>query len=213
MDEAGGIDPFVDKLFRFNVLFFSNDLPDMRVIELVYPEEIMGVIADHFPPGSNQTQLMLKNGRNDYLCPYFKMLAVNYSERSVTNYKLQTFMQRTGILGVHSKCDQAIIIGFSRGDESGSPMDIPIQYRWIPVDMIEPVSVETLLENRPQTHERLMSIPGLSLPCFVPDDIHWNIMKYLRHPCAQLIKDHRDRLLSWLAYWDDHFRIVLAAAW
>lgn len=207
LDRHDGISTFVESLTSFQVLIFSNADVDMRVVELQSYDQIKALIESNFPTTIGITTMTVKNESGDEFCQYFKMFLIDYSPKTVINYKLQTFMRSTGIVGIHSRCTAAVIVGLIGNDIDALPVEIPIQYRSIQLDYID----------RSSGHYNILSMDslcgnqGLSIPSIVPVDVHWNIMKYLRHPCADIISAHRDRVFSWIMYWDNHFSNVFAS--
>lgn len=213
LDESQeGIDKFVGNLFSFHVLLFKNDDFDMRVIELTDAFEVEQCIKDNFT-STNTTQLILANGTSRNDCPFFRVVMQDYSPKNVINYKLETFFRSTGILGVHARCSIALVVGLCANDPAAAMIGIPSAYRVCPIknlELLSPIDLTcTQSEVRKVALDRLMSIPGMSLPVVLPREVHFKIFGYLRHPCAQLILDHRRQLLQWINYWDEHFACVV----
>lgn len=209
LDSDKSLLPFIENLSSFQVLVFANTDVDMRVLELQSYDQIREFMKDNFPMYyTGITTMTVKNESGDEYCPYFRMFLVDYSPKTVINYKLQTFMRSTGIVGIHSRCTAAVVVGLLGNDIDALPVEIPVQYRSIKLDYIDRVASPTNMTNM----ESLCGNQGLCIPSILPLELHWNIMKYLRHPCADMISAHRDRLMSWLMYWDNHFSNVFAGA-
>lgn len=208
LDTDNGISTFVEALTSFQVLIFSNDDVDMRVVELQSYDQVKLLIDSNFRTTTGITTMTVKNESGDEFCRYFKMFLVDYSPKTVINYKLQTFMRSAGIVGIHSRCTAAVIVGLIDNDIDALPVEIPIQYRSIQLDYIDRSPAHFNMSSM----DSLCGNQGLCIPSVVPVDVHWNIMKYLRHPCADIISTHRDRVFSWIMYWDTHFSNVFTSA-
>lgn len=213
LNEPDGIETFVNDLFAFNVLLFKNEEEDTKVFRLLDPVQVPELILSNFNKPSETKQLILSNNTGDPLCPYFRIIMEDYSPKHVTNYKLETFFRRTGILGTHCRCSKAMIIGLMSNTVGSSMVDVPVEYYISPqryVDVSTPIelsSTKSVLRTfKPDT---VMGIEGMCLPVTLPVELHWSILKFLRHPCAVIISDYKQHLLLWMTYWDDHFDSIV----
>jgi hypothetical protein len=204
------IDKFVDSLVAFHVLFFKNDDLDMRVLELQDWEVLNNTMRVLFTDVNTATHMLVSNGLNDDRCPYFRIIMQDYSMRTPVNYKLETFLRQSGILGVHARCSVAMVIGLMGNSLEAPMVDIPASYRCIPitgVDMIDLTGRDS--DMREFEGKRLMGIQGMELPCDLPIEIQSHILQYLRSPCAELIHAHVDQVQAWVAYWHRHFAYLV----
>jgi hypothetical protein len=219
LEKPGALEEFVDDLFAFHCLMMRNEDESMIVIKMLTPDQLIADMSSLMEPGAETVDIVVPNGKTDPLCPFFKVVMNGYSNIGPLNYKLETFFRATGILGVHARCRMALVVGMMNKDYSNSLVDIPEEYHTLPVrpiDMYGPIDLyshQSVMRNRCLEH--LMNIPGMELPAELPPPIHWNIMKYLRHPCAEMILTHRERMLVWLSYWDHHFDVLFnsPSAW
>lgn len=210
--EPDGINKFLDDLFSFNLVIMRNGDHDPVVLKMMDPLQIAYVIDDYFD-GGDKTEMVVANGKPDSLCPFFKFIMKDYSLTHPTNYKLETFFRRTGILGVHARCSVAIVVGMMSDKSSNSCVDVPMEYHYIscrPLGFMAPLEM-TVHQSvmRKRCLDKINGIQGMSLPIALPRDVHWNILKFLRHPCAEMIIQHKNKLLAWCAHWDHHFAYVI----
>ena len=209
LDDVDKMASFVESLFSCHVLLFKNEDFDMRVLELQSEMEVQAALNVHLQ--SPTTQMIIANGTNDKSCPFFRVVMQDYGVKTPINYKLETFFRASGILGIHARCNAAMVIGLTTNDSSSSMISVPAVYRTcpiVPIDMMSPIDLTwTQSEIKKNEISRLMSIPGMSLPVQLPQELHFNIFKYLRHPCAEIILQHKKQMLQWIAYWDRHFAI------
>lgn len=215
--EPDGINKFVDNLFAFNIVLMRNSDHDPIVLKLMDPLQISFVIDDYLQ-GGDKTEMIVANGKDDPLCPFFKFIMRDYSLTNPVNYKLETFFRKTGILGIHSRCSTAIVIGLMSDGKSDSCVDVPMEYHYIscrPLGYMAPLEMTThqsVMRNR--CLDKLKGIRGMSLPVQLPESVHWNIIKYLRHPCAEMILQNKAKFRKWCAYWDHHFDSVIhSSSW
>lgn len=215
LNEPDGINKFLDDLFSFNIVILRNSDHDPIVLKLMDPLQIKFVIDDYFQSGV-KTELIVENGKKDILCPYFKFIMKDYSTTHPVNYKLETFFRQTGILGVHARCSTAIIVGMMSDSHGKSCVDVPMEYHYLscrPLGFMAPLDMSlTGSIARKRCLDKINGISGMSLPYCLPAEVHWNILKYLRHPCAELILDHKQKLLAWCAHWDHHFAYVIRSS-
>lgn len=201
----------IDKLSTFHAIFLSNSDVDMRVLELKDGTDIMNVVASEFSKPNNITQVILPNGNLDEQCPYFRIIMQDYNISSVVNYKLETFMRAAGILGIHARCTIALVVGLASNGMTSPMIDIPSSYRLChiePLNIMAPIDMTCMSTevSRVQGSTKLMDIPGMRLPYYIPQDLHWHIFKYLRHPCAVIIQSEFDFWTRFMAYWDMRFQ-------
>ena len=212
LEEEDGIRKFVDDLYSFHVLIMKNEDKDMVAVRVMSPEELSLRLNDFFGSGVETVQMIVKNGKEDPLCPFFMMIMSDYKDTFPINFKLETFFRTTGILGIHARCSKAIVTGLMSQEHTNSMIDIPVEYHCLSIPSpslrgtIDLYSHHSTSRNK--CLEKLMDVPGMPLIPSLPYCLHWNIFKYLRHPCAVMIQEHRQRMLFWMAYWDNHFELV-----
>lgn len=209
LEEENGIQNFVNDLYAFHVLVMSNVDKDMQVVKVMSPVQLGLRMTEFFAVGEETVQMTVKNGKEDPLCPFFLMIMSEYKDTSPINFKLETFFRITGVLGIHARCSKAIVMGMMSMEHTNSMIDIPLEYHCMsipsrslngPIDLYSHHST-----TRKKCLEKLMTVPGMPLPYNVPATVHWNIFKYLRHPCAEIIQQERHRMMVWMSYWDHHF--------
>lgn len=208
--ESDGINKYLDELWSFNVLYFTNQDPEPRVLKMANPLQLKYLLDERFPIGE-RTTINLANHRRDILCPYFHIVLhqVGSCKEVDYNYKLQTFLRRAGISNIPLRCRAALIVGLMQKDMVDSAVDVPIEYHMtspVPVDMVGPIDITSAMSSvHSSDMDKLCGVEGMLVPFTFPQDCHWCVLKYLRHPCAEMILDHRRKMLAWIAHWDAHF--------
>lgn len=212
LNDDGAVERYVNDLFAFRVLLLRNEDVDVQVVKLMDKLCLAYMIDEHFIGRKNTVEMVVANEKDDILCPYFKIIMNNYLETEPVNYKLETFFRTTGVLGIHARCSVALVVGLMSNVNPDSMVDVPIEYYYTcarPLEITGPVDMfshQSIMRKR--CLDKLMDVPGMPLPAVLPSSVHWHIFKYLRHPCAQLILDHRQQMLTWLYYWDIHFNML-----
>lgn len=224
LDTDSKMDQFVNQLFNFHVLVFNNDDFDLRVVTVERSDMLHDVMMEYFENIDKATSVVIQNGRTDDRIPFFKIVMEEYSPKTPINYKLETFFRRSGIIGVSSRCKIAMVVGLMSSDMDAIMVDIPLEYHTIPIPSLEGVDLTGTGESvKAHAGDYLMNIPGIPLPYELPQEIHWNIMKYLRRPEAeeinhrigfvQSVLDSYDQFLERLgAYYDEHFANIFSTA-
>lgn len=204
------IDAFAERLFHVRVIICDNNDPDIRVLELDGEHGVADYINKHFDSSVNVTQLIVPNGKPDDhdfdMCTHFRIICAEYHSKSPTNYKLEHFLKSAGITGVGTRCRMAMIVAMM-GSTDSRHMSVPMKYTSL---SIQDLSMFSPIEVYGGDVQELCNIPGMVLPKYLPDELHWNIMKYLRHPCAQLIKNEMERINE---YWKMHFELLFVDAY
>ena len=217
--EPDGINKMVDDLFSFRILLLRNEDEDVCVLKIMNQLQLSYILKEHLLEEDDIIQMIIKNGRNDISCPYFKFVFKLYGESQPINYKLESFFRATGIFGIHARCKVALVIGLMNDQLSESCVDVPLEYYYTSVKPVSFLDGIDTTQNpnigRNKCLDKLQGITGMSLPVPLPKEVHWTIFKYLRHPCAQLILDHFNQVRAWAIYWDSHFvdMIFRAATW
>lgn len=213
------VNEFTECLFKFRAILLRNDDVDMRVVELKDNDDVLATIKREFTKPCEVTQVILPNGSFDEQCPYFRIILQNYSMATPINYKLETFMRSAGILGIHARCTVAMVIGLSSNGLTAPMIDIPSTYRLChiqPIEMLSPIDMTCVSSGLSERRrEDLTDIPGIVLPYKLPRELQWHILKYLRSPCAELIKEEFDYWRFFTAYWDYRVQLLVSsfAAW
>jgi hypothetical protein len=217
--QEDGIKKFVDDLYAFHVLVMRNEDKTMKVVQVMCAADLLVRMNEFFTTGEQIVQMTIVNEKQDPFCPYFTLYMSGYDVTKPINFKLETFFRVTGTLGIHARCQKALVMGMMSQVHTNSMIDIPQEYHLLPS---RPTSLHGVIDLYPYQSiarnrclDKLMNVPGMELPLAVPSSLHWNIFKFLRHPCAQMILDHRQRMLMWMSYWDRHFDIIFhsVSAW
>ena len=210
LDDDHHLLSYVNSLFSFYVLVFKNDDLDMRVIEISEASKLGHVMESVFDNLDSTTQVVMSNGRRDGRCPYFRVVMEKYGPKTSINYKLETFLRRAGVIGVSARCETALVIGMADNDLDSVMVSIPFDYHTIPIACVDMIDMTGTSEAfKKQTGERLMGIPGMLMPYYLPRELHFKILQFVRHQEADAIEDHTKMLEDIFAYWDLHFASVV----
>jgi len=211
--EPDGINKFVDDLFAFDVLLLHNKDENPRILKMMDPLQLSYLVREHFSSSEEVVQMVVRNGKDDEMCPYFKVILGHYSESSPTNYKFECFLRASKINGIHARCQGALVIGMMNSELSGSCVSVPDEYFYTsvrPIGFLGPIDMTSRCSIPRKSHlssinEVVGGVPGACLFNAIPVDLHWNIIKYLRHPCAEIIYHYNKSLET---YWDRHFQCL-----
>ena len=197
---------FVDAMFSFNVLVFTNNNPDVRVVELMSDVELWQFLETEMP-GQPYIQSIIAN--NDQFTkarvPYFRVVQTGVNDRAANNFKLARFYQKIGLSFMSAKCSKAVIVGLASMDTTSSPISLPSCFTTTSCELsdfladeidlacLKPCGPE-LKTNRSAT--ALLKIAGMAIPYYVPEDVQWKILSFLEEPTAVLIKKAMDVLMT-----------------
>jgi hypothetical protein len=189
---------------------------DHLIVKLKDDADIKAVLTEHLGDSvDNRKEMIVQNGSADPLCPYFRLIMTDYTVTSPINYKLETFFINCGILGIHARCSVAVVVGMMSQDIN-SCVDVPYEYRYSYMSRpgySEPVHLQPSQSiMRKKCLDKLMGVQGMCLPFQLPSSVHWQIFKWLRHPCAEMIWRHKQKMMAWCAYWDNHFAYVIRSS-
>lgn len=214
--ESDGINRIVNELYSFKVLYFSHEEDQPRVLKMADPLQFKYVVDERFPAGE-RTTMDVANTRNDPFCPYFHIVlgGVSSDPREVgINYQLQSFLRRIGVSNVPIRCKNALVAAMMNKDGLDSSVDIPKEYHLTsvrPSDWSGPIDITCAFSAIHSRHmKKLCNAQGGCRLDMLPEDVHWKVIRYLRHPCAQMILDYHRDLSEWVSYWDYHFAGVMS---
>lgn len=208
-EDTSAIISFVDNMFKLNGIYMRNDEPDVRDVEASSPEEMDRIIQTMFPNPHDTIQMVVPNGHDShYMCGYFRLVLSGYGHRSPVNYKFETFMRSAQITSVFPRCTAAFVIGLE--PVGNVPISVPTVFRLTSIEQLQfmgDLDMTCMQSIAGQdTSEKLEAlVGGLPMPSCLPEELHWHIFKYLRHPCAELIKRESDRMVT---FWDLHFMLM-----
>lgn len=200
---------FVDALFDFNVVLMQNSDPDIRVVSFRYESELGLFLERQLGAGFVQTIVNNLNPETKVGCPYFRVCMSGVNETASTNFKLKSFYNRIGMSTMDPRCNKAVIIGLSTLFSLESPISVPYSFcitRIDPIDLsfepeIDMACMEVCAQGHHPAGSTLCDIAGLDLPVYLPPETHFNILKYLSSPCAELIKNAQADLCNTWDYY------------
>lgn len=203
------IDSIVKSLFSVHAIYMTNDEPDVRNLEAESPEKLDLMIQELFPNAVDNIQMVVPNGHESkYFCGYFRIVMSGYGMKAPINFKFETFMRNANITSVYPRCRAALVVGIE--PVAGVPMSVPTYFRLTSLEQLQIMGDTDMACLQPiagaQSSDDLVAIAGgVPLPTCLPDEIHWNIFKYLQHPCAAMIKREMDRRTM---FWELHLFLM-----
>lgn len=192
LDGDHELDAFVDSLTSANVLYMSNEDPDVRVYNVLDEKHLAMLIGDCFGEGDSVIQMVLENKVIPGECTHIKVIMQGVGSKKPINYKLETLMKMVKHRGCNFRCDKAIVVGLDGmlGNMVNLPSELSIGY--VP-------EIGTLVAGE------VVNCLGKRLPC----EMLWHVMSYLCHPVAEIMKDHivassiyTDMYLAWMCELD-----------
>jgi len=190
----------MEGLFSFRGLYMSNDEPDIRVIEFDGPEDVYAKIGSLFGEHSSSVVEIVAPNKNvdvDF-CPRFYMFVGGYRTASAPNWKFETFLRSVGEASVDARCKDVLVIGATSEWMSRRFISIPERYYYHSME----IGAVALDVDGMASSIDVLGIPGMSIPCYLPENVQMTILSYCRSPCAEIISDYNTELRR---YWDSHF--------
>lgn len=198
-------DKFVDSLMSYNILYFDNTEPDVRVIEVANDVEVNMVIQNTFSGEVFQTIVNNNDKETKDQCGYFRVFMENFGGTSTINFKLRTFFDRIGISAMNARCTKAVAMGLHALHMLNSPMLIPNSFCTTTIEPIEmwlgkelDMACLQTCGDKVVNGATLCEIAGMDLPVFLPIEVQQRIIQFCRNPTAQLIVDEIEfQCLRW----------------
>lgn len=192
-------DAFVNKIMTYNILYFDNNEPDVRVIEIANDVEVDMLIQQTFSSDVFQTIVNNRDEESKSACGFFRVVMENFDGGSTINFKLRAFFDKIGIPAMNARCTKAIVIGLHALHMLNSPMLIPTSFCTTTIEPIEMWVGNELDMACLQTcgdkicdGATLCEIAGMEIPYYLPPEVQFKILQYCCRPDAQLIKDEID---------------------
>jgi hypothetical protein len=174
LDNDKAIDEFVDGLTSVNIFLMSNEDPDIRVLNVLDESHLKIFIGDCFGDGDGVIQMIIENGNKDHEeCTHFRLFLQGYGPKNPINYKLETFLRMIKVKGIASRCDKAVVVGLD--GPMGNMVNIPHE---LAIGFVPDVGTMVAVEVFDCLGECLSGT------------MIWEIMRYLRHPVADIMIDH-----------------------
>lgn len=193
LDTEKAIDEFVEGLTSVNILLMSNEDPDIRVLNVLDESHLKIFIGDCFGDGDAVIQMIVENKNNDHEeCTHFRLFLQGYGPKKPINYKLETFMRMIKVKGIPARCDKAVVVGLD--GPMGHLVNVPHE---LAIGFVPDVGTMVAAEVFDCLGEWLSG------------NIIWEIMRYMRHPVADIMIDHIEEsrshcsfYLAWAFEWD-----------
>jgi len=192
----------VDTLFSFNVIVFANNEPDIQVFELHHDYEVGPFLYDHLGDGYIQTIINNLDPDTRAFCPFFRVCMSDFGGTTSTNYKLKSFYNQIGMSTLDNRCSKAVVVGLSTLHHMESPLSVPYSFCTTKIDPIylhyeqnlDLSCLQPCVSEQKPVGATLCDIAGLCLPCHIPDEVHFHILKYLTSPTADIIKNAKSHV-------------------
>lgn len=174
LDNTQAVDDFVEGLTSVNVLFMSNDDPDVRVFRVLDESHLNILVADSFGEGDDVVQMIVENKyKGSDECKNFRLFLQGYGTRKPINYKLESFMRMIRLKGIPARCDKAIVVGMD--GPIGSLVSVPPE---LAIGFVPEIGTMVATE--------IFDCLGKWFPC----ELAWEVMSFLSHPVADIMRDH-----------------------
>jgi hypothetical protein len=196
-----------EDLFSFTAILICNDEPDIQCMEYFSDTELAMFIQSEFD--SDAIQTIVKNNHEDSkaLCPYFRIVMEKYSVEAPINFKLHSMFIKMGIQSISPRCVKALVAGLTSFTHLESPINVPYCFMSTnldPLDFVlereelDLVCLKPCAEKLNPESTDLCDIAGMTLPYRLPWEVQVNILRYLRHPVADMVLHKIDSLcLLW----------------
>lgn len=190
-----------DNVFKIHGLLLENVHPDYETVTLDedHPDQDMLQIIDrHFGVGADYIQVVFKNNNVNQdiqaSCPFFRVFINSINNKTPINYKLENFLKRCKSPWNQVRCEKALVFGLFSATDMSRFASVPFEF-------------QNYFESQSETRQSDDSIKSSTICLsgnkkYLPVDIQRLIMRFIIHPCAQLIKQY------WKLFdvvWDLHF--------
>lgn len=190
-----------DNVFKIHGLLLENSRPDYETITLddqKPDKDMLEIIERHFGSEAEYIQIIFKNNHDKQecqaCCPYFRVFMNTVNNKTPINYKLENFLKRCKSPWTQVRCEKALVFGiFSATDMS--------RFASVPFEFQNYFESQCGLKLDADTNKTTSFSLSGNKP-FLPDEIYGMILRFIIHPCAQLIKQYWK---SFDAIWDYHF--------
>lgn len=201
---AEDIDSYMAMIDTSNVVFMTNTLPDVSVLEVSDSGHFDMLVREYFDSQDDIIQFIVSNcdQTTNSQCPAFRILLERYTCKHDINYKLQTFLCRIKCNTVSSRCKAAMICGIVSPVDVSTPINIPANLYMENFPLLThlgPIDVSCLMPAKVSLYpgcDNLSDVSGM------PESIQWHIFRYLQSREASIIKKH---FAGIKCYWDQHF--------
>ena len=183
----------VSQLFDFDIVAFSNDDPDIRVVTIRNDLELEAFVLDYIGANPMQTICYNRDPETTSMCPYVRILTSEIETDMASNFKLQSFLSRLKVSCIVPNCKRAVAIGLtSPSNPTSFPLTMPTHFYQTSVPVLElgingVLDVACLTPLGAFSGQRLCDIPGVVLPVYLPPHVQSLILSFCREPTAEVI--------------------------
>jgi hypothetical protein len=194
-----------DGLFDFNVVWFENCLPDISIIRMRSDTDLAVFVARELEEGYVQTIVNNLDPETKAFCPYFRVFMDHFGNEYPINFKLQSFFNRIGMSSLNSRCIKAVVVGLHTLENLSSGISVPMVFCTTTIDPIRFYLDEVDLACLSPCAQKLYpsdftlgNIAGLSIPVYLPPELQWKVLSYLKSPEAEMVtKAIEDLCMDW----------------
>lgn len=178
-------------LDSYSAIWFENSLPDISVMEMANDAQMCMFVTKEFgKDGCIQTIVNNMDPATKSMCPYFRVFMDSFGKDSPINFKLQSFYHRIGMSSLNARCTKALVVGLAALTNLNEGISVPMAFCTTSIDPIafqlEEIDMACL---NPVGNSRtsLCDVAGLCIPYYVPPEVQWRILSFLRSPEAEMI--------------------------
>jgi len=193
-----------EDLFAFDVLYFENIQPDVQVHSFTLDSDLERFAAERVGADAVSTIVTNLDPCTRGMCPYVRIMTSAVSPEVPINHKLQTFLVRIGATSLFPRCFRAVAVGLSCSTGSGAGsvcVPMPTYFYITSVPVLElgvngSIDMDCLTPIGSYQGHQLKDIPGIVLPCHLPDQVQDRILSFMREPTADIIVKAMDDLCA-----------------
>ena len=184
-------------LFSYKVLIMENTEPDIQVVEVDHDVELAMLVQERFGGDPIQTIVNNLDPATRDRCPYFRVVMSEFGSECAINFKLRAFYNQIKMSSLNPRCRRAMVIGLHALERLDSPISMPMAFCTTTInpldycirDEVDLGCLKPCAQRLNPGAANICDVAGLVLPCYVPLEIQWKILGYLKSPEAAIIQD------------------------
>lgn len=180
-----------ENVFKIHGVLVENNKPDFETVTIdedCVEGDLQTIITRHFGANADYVEMIIANNIDDehckLMCPYLRFFLFNIGPKVPINYKLENIFKRSNAKFSPSRCEKALIFGLFSRSAPNKFANVPFEFQ----SFITSREPSDAIQNP-------LNITGIFKQ--LPIDLHWNILKYMIHPCAEMMKKYWNDFDQW----------------
>lgn len=186
----------MEQLSSIRILVMDREQVDVAIVDAKDNVEVACLIESEFQD-KEYLQLVVINHDHETreMCPYFRIIMDSFRSDQVVNLHLRDFYERIGMSTLNACCRKAVVVGMFDVFDIHASTSVPAgfslgSFKCQDFGLVGELDAACLGKRATE----ICDIPGLLVPYYVPLDIQWRILSYLKHPAAELVSKTMDEI-------------------